>query len=55
MCFVQVENMSASSASQKNPQFYVDNSNKTRKSTNNQLSNFGLIEETMSLSHILKS
>ena len=37
----------------KQKQFHVDNSNKTCKSTNNQLSNFGLIEETMYLSHIL--
>ena len=44
-------NCSASSAMQK--QFHFHNSYKTLKSTKNQLSNFGLIEEAMELSRIL--
>ena len=37
----------------KTKQFQVRNLYKTRKSTKNQLSNFGLFEETMNLSRIL--
>ena len=43
----------ASSAKQTKNNFTVRKSYKTRKSTKNRLSNFGLIEETMDLSRIL--
>ena len=36
-------------------QYYVHNLYKTRRSTKNQLSDFGLIEEIMNLSRILSA
>ena len=55
MCFVQDANLKlfCQFCKSKLKQFHFRNSYKTLKSTKNQLSNFGLIEEAIELSRIL--